>query len=100
MQKTDVRTLLEAIMRRRTETLQLPMLKVTHHIANKVVNMDWLAASDSSRWVHSMGLLRPQSKEQKSIQDCTRKWTDHHNSSTNPTIAKTRIAMQEGNWSQ
>ena len=38
--------LLESIMRRRAETLQLPMPKVTHRIANKVVKMDWLAASD------------------------------------------------------
>ena len=85
-------------MWRLAETLQLPMLKITHRVANKVVEMDWLEASDSNL----LGGFNPWDfpalnlEKQKAIRDLTCEWTDHHNSSTNPTIAETRVTMREG----
>ena len=93
-----MRAILEAVMRRRAETLQLPMPKITHRIAKKVAKMDWLAASDSNLLggftLWDFPALNHE--EQNVFRDLTREWTDHCDSSTNLTIAKTRIAMQEG----
>ena len=96
--KFNACVLLEAVMRRQAETLQFPIPEIMHRIANKIIKMDWLVARNSdllggfTLW--DFPFLNPE--ERKAVRDLTQEWTDNHGSSTNPTTAETRIAMQEG----
>ena len=71
--------LLEAVIMRQAETLQLTMPEIMHRIANKVVEMDWLVASDSNLLGGFTPLDFPSlnPKEHKAVRALTYKCTDH-----------------------